>query len=123
MDWGQILANVVPVITIVGAFLLWLKNDIKQLRDDMNANDKRLRDDMDDKINQLRDDMDYKINQLRDVINANDKLLRDDMNAGFAAQEQRLRRVEMEQARMAGLLEGMALTGRLPDAGAGPRQT
>ncbi|MCY3716490.1 MAG: hypothetical protein OXG92_08510 [Chloroflexi bacterium] len=112
MDWGQILANVVPVITIVGAFLLWLKNDIKQLRDDMNANDKRLRDDMDDKINQLRDEM-----------NANDKLLRDDMNAGFAAQEQRLRRVEMEQARMAGLLEGMALTGRLPDAGAGPRQT
>ncbi len=85
MDWGQILANIVPVITIVGAFLLWLKNDIKQLRNDMNNND-----------NQLRDDM----------------------NAGFAAQEHRLRRVEMEQARVAGLLEGMALTGKLPDASA-----
>ena len=96
MDWGQILANIVPVITIVGAFLLWLKNDIKQLRNDMNNNDKQLRNDM----------------------NNNDNQLRDDMNAGFAAQEHRLRRVEMEQARVAGLLEGMALTGKLPDASA-----
>ena len=101
MDWGQILANIMPVITIIGAFLLWLKNDIKQLRDEMN---------------QLRDDMNANDMQLREAMNANDKQLRDDMNAGFAAQEQRLRRVEMEQARVAGLLEGMALTGKLPDA-------
>ena len=114
MDWGQILANIVPVITIVGAFLLWLKNDIKQLRDEMN----QLRDDMNTNDMQLREAMNANDKQLREAMSANDKQLRDDMNAGFAAQEQRLRRVEMEQARVAGLLEGMALTGKLPDASA-----
>ncbi|MCY4465397.1 MAG: hypothetical protein OXE46_07665 [Chloroflexi bacterium] len=94
MDWGQILANIVPVITIVGAFLLWLKNDIKQLRDDMNAQSSRLEEKM----------------------TADNQQLREEMIAGFAAQEQRLRRVEMEQARVAGLLEGLALSGRLPQS-------
>ncbi len=108
MDWSQILANIVPVTTIVGAFLLWLKNDIKQLRDEMN---------------QLRTDMDANDKLLREATDANDTLLREAMDAGFAAQEQRLRRVEMEQARVAGLLEGLALTGRLPDANAEGRQT
>ncbi len=119
MDWSQILANIVPVTTIVGAFLLWLKNDIKQLRDEMN----QLRTDMDANDKLLREATDANDKLLREAMDANDTLLREAMDAGFAAQEQRLRRVEMEQARVAGLLEGLALTGRLPDANAEGRQT
>jgi len=40
--------------------------------------------------------------------------LRTEMNARFDTMEARLRGVETEQARVAGLLEGLALTDRLP---------
>ena len=40
--------------------------------------------------------------------------LRTDMESGFAAMDERLRTVEREQARMAGLLEGMGFTSRTP---------
>ncbi len=42
------------------------------------------------------------------------KRLEDKMDKGFQAVDDRLRKVEMEQARMAGLLEGLGLTGKLP---------
>jgi hypothetical protein len=46
--------------------------------------------------------------------------LRSDMKEGHRALEERLRAVEHEQARVAGLLEGLGLTGRAtPPSGSG----
>lgn len=42
------------------------------------------------------------------------KRLEDKVDAGFLAVDNRLRKVETEQARMAGLLEGLGLSGKLP---------
>ena len=47
--------------------------------------------------------------------NKRNEQLRIEMNARFDAMEARLRGVETEQERVAGLLEGLALTGRLPE--------
>ena len=30
MNWEQVLANIVPVITIVGGMIAWLRNDINR---------------------------------------------------------------------------------------------
>ncbi len=43
------------------------------------------------------------------------KRLEDKMDKGFQAVDDRLRQVETEQARMAGLLEGLGLAGKLPN--------
>ena len=94
MDWANVLENALPVFIICGVFFLWLRQD-----------NKRLEDKMDRKITQLRDDMTTQNEQLRK-----------EMNTRFDAMEARLRGVETEQARVAaGLLEGLALTGRLPE--------
>ncbi len=61
MDWEQIATIAILIATQAGLFL-WLRNDIQQLRKDM---------------------------------------------------DERLRTVEKEQARMAGLLEGMGFTNRV----------
>ncbi|MDE2776048.1 MAG: hypothetical protein OXI77_08925 [Chloroflexota bacterium] len=42
------------------------------------------------------------------------KRLEDKMDDGFRSVDDRLRKVETEQARMAGLLEGLGLSGKLP---------
>lgn len=47
-------------------------------------------------------------------LRADIKRLEDKVDAGFLAVDNRLRKVEMEQARMAGLLEGLGLSGNLP---------
>jgi hypothetical protein len=44
------------------------------------------------------------------------KRLEDKMAEGFEALEERLRKVETEQARVAGLLEGLGFAGNLPSA-------
>ena len=104
MDWANVLENALPVFTICGVFFLWLRQD-----------NKRLEDKMDDNITQLRNDMTNQNEQLRrDMTNQNEQL-RKEMNARFDAMESRLRGVETEQARVAGLLEGLALKGRLPE--------
>ena len=63
----------------------------------------------------LEDKMDRKITQLLDDMTTQNEQLRKEMNTRFDAMEARLRGVETEQARVAGLLEGLALTGRLPE--------
>ncbi len=45
------------------------------------------------------------------------KRLEDKVDAGFLALNDRLRNVENEQARVAGLLEGLGFAGKLPSAG------
>ena len=47
-------------------------------------------------------------------LRADIKSLEGKMGEGFQSIDDRLRKVEMEQARMAGLLEGLGLSGRLP---------
>ena len=42
------------------------------------------------------------------------KRLEDKVDAGFQSLDDRLRKVENEQARMAGLLEGLGFAGKLP---------
>ena len=44
------------------------------------------------------------------------KRLEDKMDDGFQAVDERLRKVETEQARVAGLLEGLGYAGNLPSA-------
>ena len=104
MDWANVLENAVPVFTICGVFFLWLRQDNKRLEDKLSW-----------EISQLRDDMNKQNEQLRDDMTKRDEQLRDEMNARFDSMEGRLRGVETEQARVAGLLEGLALTGRLPE--------
>jgi len=47
-------------------------------------------------------------------LRADIKRLEDKMDKGFQSVDDRLRKVETEQARMAGLLEGLGLAGKLP---------
>ena len=47
-------------------------------------------------------------------LRADIKRLDDKVDTGFSALDNRLRKVETEQARMAGLLEGLGFAGKLP---------
>ena len=128
MDWANVLENALPVFTICGVFFLWLRQDnkrledkidreIKQLRIDMTTQNEQLRKDMATQNEQLRRDMTNSDEQLRKDMTTQNEQLRSDMNTGFDAVEARLRGVETEQARLVGLLEGLALTDRLPARG------
>jgi len=125
MDWANVLENALPVFTICGVFFLWLRQDNKrledkidgeytQLRNDLTKQDEQLRNDMTRQYEQLRNDMTRQDEQLRNDMTRQYEQLRHDMNTRFDAVEARLRGVETEQARVVGLLEGLALTDRLP---------
>ncbi len=47
-------------------------------------------------------------------LRADIKRLEDKVDTGFQGVDDRLRQVETEQARMAGLLEGLGLSGKMP---------
>ncbi len=137
MDWANVLENALPVFTICGVFFLWLRQDNKrledkmdtkirqlrndmtsqneQLRNDMTGQNERLRNDMTSQNERLRNDMTSQNERLRNDMTSQNERLREEMNARFDAMEARLRGVETEQARVAGLLEGLALTSRLPE--------
>ncbi|MCY3780348.1 MAG: hypothetical protein OXG78_08585 [Chloroflexi bacterium] len=76
-----------PIILLASIFgvFLWLRNDITNFRDDMRKG-----------IQQLRND----IQRLESKVDGLDSSLR---------------AVETEQSRVTGLLEGLALSGTLPD--------
>ena len=115
MDWANVLENALPVFTICGVFFLWLRQDNKRLEDKMDRKITQLRNDMTSQNEQLRNDMTSQNERLRKDMTDQNERLREDMNARFDAMEARLRGVETEQARVAGLLEGLALTSRLPE--------
>lgn len=69
------------------------------------------------KRSSLNGDTTISIRLPRNDRNKRNQQLRNEMNTRFDAMEARLRGVETEQARVAGLLEGLALTGRLPEQG------
>lgn len=102
-DWTQ---AIVMLAAIFGVFL-WLRNEIKDNRKEID----KLRDDMKDDMQQLRDDMQRDMQQFRDEIK--DDLLR--VERKVDGLDSRLRAVESEQSRVAGLLEGLALAGALPN--------
>ena len=133
MNWEQVLANIVPIITIVGGMIAWLRNDINRT---LGQHAKRM-DNIETELKELKATLASEVRRLDERIttesqrNQNltisesrrqDELreaemekLREEMREGFIALEDRMRGVETEQARVAGLLEGLALTGRLPD--------
>ncbi len=100
MTWEQIIAANAPVITVVIGLFVWLRADIRRLEDKLEGDIKRLEDKLSGDIRRVEDKLENKL------------------ETGLLAVEDRLRGVETEQARVAGLLEGLALTGRLPDPGA-----
>ncbi len=112
-DWTQ---AIVMLAAIFGVFL-WLRNDIKDIRKDME----KLRDDMKADSQQLRTDVQSDMQQLRSDMRSDMQQLRSDIQGDLRRIESkvdgldgRLRAVESEQSRIAGLLEGMGLAGVLP---------
>ena len=105
-SWTQ---PIIILASIFGVFL-WLRNDIKNLRDE-SQND----------MQQLRTNMQGDLQQLRTNIQSDMQQLRSDMQSDLSRLEgkvdgldSRLRAVESEQSRVAGLLEGLGLAGVLP---------
>lgn len=106
MNWEQIIAmNAPSIIVMIGLLILWLRADITKVANDLN----RLEDKFTSDLKRLEDRFEAKLE-------SEIRRLEDKMDAGFLAMDERLRQVEHEQARMAGLLEGLALTGKLPSS-------
>ncbi|MCY3915855.1 MAG: hypothetical protein OXG49_07565 [Chloroflexi bacterium] len=123
-DWTQ---AIVMLAAIFGVFL-WLRNDIKEnrkeidkLRTEMKGDVNQLRAEMKDDMQQLRSDIQNDMQQLRSDMKNDMQQLRSDMQGDLRRIETkvdgldtRLRAVESEQSRVAGLLEGLGLAGVLP---------
>ena len=101
-----------PIITIASVFgaFLWLRNDIKNLRNETRANMQQLRTDVRDDMQQFRSDIQRDMQQFRTDVQ--DDLRR--LESKVDGLDSRLRAVESEQSRVAGLLEGLAIAGALP---------
>ena len=133
MNWEQVLANIVPVITFVGGMIYWLRTDMNKMEgrlsgrlDDLETEMKELKAALASEVRRLDERITTESQRNQNLTIAEsrrqDELreaemekLREEMREGFIALEDRMRGVETEQARVAGLLEGLALTGRLPD--------
>ena len=105
-DWAQFL---IYLAALFGVFV-WLRNDIRSFRDESRDERKQLRDDMQGEMKQLREGLQGEMKQLRDDIRLDIHRVErkvDDL-------DNRLRAVESEQSRVAGLLEGLGLAGALP---------
>lgn len=89
-DWTQ---PIIILASIFGVFL-WLRNDIKNLRVETRNDLKLLRDEMQDHRTENQEDL----RRLESKVDGLDS---------------RLRAVESEQSRVAGLLEGLGLAGAL----------
>ena len=111
--WTQ---PIIMLASIFGGFL-WLRNDIKNARKETQDDMRELRSDM----QQLRADVQGDMQQLRSDMKDDMQQLRSDMQSDLRRIEtkvdgldSRLRAVESEQSRVAGLLEGLGLAGVLP---------
>ncbi|MCY3977210.1 MAG: hypothetical protein OXG23_03835 [Chloroflexi bacterium] len=112
-DWAQFL---IYLAALFGVFV-WLRNDIKSFRAESRDERKQLRDDLQGEITQLRDDMRDDMRQLREDTQDDIQKLRNDIHrleTKVDGLDSRLRAVESEQSRVAGLLEGLGLAGALP---------
>ena len=122
MNWEQVLATIVPIITVTIGLFAWLRNDIKSLERRQGGRIENLEND----LKEFNEWMAREVQRLDNRIVSESRRqddqrkeelqgLRSEMNEGFIALEDRLRGVETEQARVAGLLEGLAFAGRLPE--------
>ncbi len=126
LNWINMLENAIPAFALLSVCYLLRRYDSRQreIRDmdqlsiprettistslERGCKMKRKR-------SSLNGDTIISIRLPRNDGNKRNEQLRKEMNTRFDAMEARLRGVETEQARVAGLLEGLALTGRLPD--------
>ena len=122
MTWEQIIAANAPVITVVIGLFVWLRADIRRLEDKLEGDIKRLEDKLSGDIRRVEDKLENKLEseskRLEDKLEGDIRRLEGKLETGLLTVEDRLRGVETEQARVAGLLEGLALTGKVPDPGA-----
>ena len=113
-----------PILTLVGIFaaFAWLRNDIKQLRDDMKDDMTERIDGLDAKLTQridgLEANMTQRIDGLDEKVTQRTDGLKDDiqrLEKKVDNLDSRLRVVESEQSRIVGLLEGLGISGVLPE--------
>ena len=105
-DWTQ------PIVMLASIFavFLWLRNDMKSHRDETRSDMQQLRSDLQSDMQQLRAGMQSDMQQLRaDILSDIQRL-----ETKVDGLDSRLRAVETEQSRVAGLLEGLGLAGALP---------
>ena len=116
---------IVPIVGLISGMIVWLRYDMSKMEtrliNAMNQNDKKLRDDMSEmdkrlvgELKRVDERQSKAIESVKEELKGDNMRLEEKMDAGFLAMEGRLRGVETEQARVAGLLEGLALTSRLP---------
>ncbi|MCY3796917.1 MAG: hypothetical protein OXG84_03860 [Chloroflexi bacterium] len=126
LNWINMLESAIPAFALLSVCYLlrrydsWQRviRDMDQLsipRDTTNSTSLERGCKMKRKRSSLNGDNTISIRLPRNDGNKRNEQLRKEMNTRFDAMEARLRGVETEQARVAGLLEGLALTGRLPD--------
>ncbi len=105
-DWTQPL---VILASIFGVFL-WLRNDIKNLRGETRNDMRELRAEARSELQEFRADLRSELQEFRAEIQSDLQRLETKVDG----LDSRLRAVESEQSRVAGLLEGLGLAGVLP---------
>ena len=110
IDWTQTLLIIASIMTVSGGLFAWLRSDSNKLRDEIRDDKRQLR----AELKQLREDMQSDNRQLREEVQDDIRRLESKVDDGFRALDDRLRVVETEQSRVAGLLEGLGLSGVLP---------
>lgn len=119
-DWTQTILIIASILTVSGGLFAWLRNDSKNLRDEFRDDMRLLR----GEVGQLRSEMGQlrgefgqlrgEMGQLRTDVQGDNRRLEGKVDDGFKTLDDRLRAVETEQSRVAGLLEGLGLSGVLP---------
>ncbi|MDE2634987.1 MAG: hypothetical protein OXI30_01370 [Chloroflexota bacterium] len=119
-DWTQTILIIASILTVSGGLFAWLRNDSKNLRDEFRDDMRLLRGEVGQlrgEMGQLRGEMGLlrgEMGQLRTDVQGDNRRLEGKVDDGFKALDDRLRAVETEQSRVAGLLEGLGLSGVLP---------
>lgn len=101
-----------PIILLASIFgvFLWLRNDIKNSREEVRSDMQQFRAEMRGDMQQFREDMRSDMQQFREEVHKDFQRLEGKVDG----LDSRLRAVESEQSRVAGLLEGLGLAGVLP---------
>lgn len=119
-DWTQTILIIASILTVSGGLFAWLRNDSKNLRDEFRDDMRLLRGEVGQlrsEFGQLRGEFGQlrgEMGQLRTDVQGDNRRLEGKVDDGFKTLDDRLRAVETEQSRVAGLLEGLGLSGVLP---------
>ncbi len=117
---AELAEPIILLASIFGVFL-WLRNDIKNSREETRADMQQFRAEMRGDMQQFRDEIRGDMQQFREEVRGDMQLFREEVHKDIQRLEgkvdgldSRLRAVETEQSRVAGLLEGLGLAGALP---------